>query len=268
MDAFVTSSDGPGGYLRHYLIDFASAFGSDGDKPKHPRKGYANWVDLRDILVSTVTLGLKTWGWENHQPESARFPSIGYFESDIFEPNKFDPITPNPAFEQRTDRDGFWGAKIVARFDDERLRAVVRAGELSNPDAEAYLLQTLLERREKILRYWFARQSPLDDFTPTIADGDLHVEFSDLGADHGIDAPTGYQIETVYQDQRVHSGESQSPHVTFNWSTLKSMLPDTTDSMFEIRIGRYTAERSWEPISVWLRYQPMAGIVTLIGVKR
>ncbi|MEE8576949.1 MAG: hypothetical protein V3T31_06810, partial [candidate division Zixibacteria bacterium] len=120
LDVFVPTTNDMG-YLKHYLIDFGSTFGSDGQGPKPPDKGYTNYIDLRDWFVSFITLGLKTWDWENHKP--CPYPELGYFESEIFKPNKFDPIQPNPAFDNMTNRDAYWGAKIVMSWTDDDLRA-------------------------------------------------------------------------------------------------------------------------------------------------
>jgi hypothetical protein len=64
-------------------------------------------------------------------------------------------------------RDAFWGAKIVMGFSDEDLKAIVDAAQMSNPEAEAHLLDILTARRDKIGRYWFDRINPLDRFRLT-----------------------------------------------------------------------------------------------------
>ncbi len=196
LDAFIETSPGKG-YLKHHLLDFGSTFGSDGNGAKHPRKGYANWFDLRDILVTTLTLGIKRWGWEKSEP--ARYPSIGYFESEIFKPNKFDPIVPNPAFENLTDRDAFWGAKIVMGFRDEHIRALIASGEYSNPDAAEYLFETLRIRRDKIGRHWFSKVNPLDKFDLSLNDDTLVIKFADLSFVYGLadNASTTYRYRVL-----------------------------------------------------------------------
>jgi hypothetical protein len=53
-----------------------------------------------------------------------------------------------------TDRDGYWGAKIVASFSDEQIAAAVAKYE--DPRARDYVVRTLT-RRDKIVRHWFER---------------------------------------------------------------------------------------------------------------
>lgn len=199
MNVYVGKRDE--GYLIHYLLDFGSTFGSDGKAPKSHRKGYANQFDVRDVLVSTATLGLKTWSWELARPQ--KFPSIGYFESELFEPQKFDPIIPNPAFEQMTNRDGYWGAKIVMAFGDKDLQALVDAGQYSNPEAAAYLLETLKIRREKIGRYWFKKINPVDHPRLTSTRHQITIEFDDLWIDNGLGTSGSHTFTIRHEGKKI-----------------------------------------------------------------
>lgn len=199
MDVYVGE---PGaGYLKHFLMDFGSTFGADGRSAKHPRKGYANIFDLRDVLVSTATAGIKTWAWEDAQ--DYRYPSIGYFEADLFEPQKFDPIIPNPAFEQMTNQDGYWGAKTVMAFDSADLGALVDAGALSNTEAKAYLLKTLKERQEKIGRYWFSKVNPVDYPRLAITDTSVALKFTDLWIAAHLGSQSSHEFTVRFRGQKV-----------------------------------------------------------------
>jgi hypothetical protein len=71
-----------------------------------------------------------------------------------------------------TDDDTYWAAKIVMSFSVDEIRAIVRTGGLTDPAAEEYLVNTLIERRDKIGRYWLTRKSSFDHFT--FEDGELH----------------------------------------------------------------------------------------------
>ena len=56
--------------------------------------------------------------------------------------------------------DAFWAARVLAAFDDELIRAAVKSGQFSDPDADAYLAETLITRKQKILQRWL-NASPL-----------------------------------------------------------------------------------------------------------
>ncbi len=49
--------------------------------------------------------------------------------------------------------DAFWAASIVSRFTDGHIRAAVRTGAISDPAAESYLADTIMQRRDKVVTY-------------------------------------------------------------------------------------------------------------------
>jgi hypothetical protein len=117
-----------------------------------------------------ASLGL--WDKEWIRVSYPDYPSIGRFESGAFEPQSWKPEYPNPAFLNATDDDTYWAAKIVMSFSADEIRAIVRTGQLTDPAAEEYLVNTLIERQNKIGRYWLTRKSSFDNFS--FEDGELH----------------------------------------------------------------------------------------------
>jgi hypothetical protein len=149
-------------FIKHHLIDFGSSLGSSTLTPKRATEGYEHVFDTGEVLKKALTLGIYDGraGVEVHP----RHPSIGYLEGETFDPTKWKPNFAIPAFENMTDRDGYWGAKIVASFTEEQLRAAIRSGEYSDPEAERVLLETLIARRDRVAEYWFHRVPPVDRF--------------------------------------------------------------------------------------------------------
>jgi len=275
LDVF--EQEGDRHFLRHYLIDFGSVMGADGDGPKPPIKGYANFFDLRDAGVSLVTLGVKTWAWEYAKP--FKYPSIGYFESELFQPDKFDPIYPNPAFENMTDRDAYWGAEIVMAFRDEDLLALVKTGQYSNPEAEAYLLKTLIERRDKIGRFWFGKVNPLDNFETTYYRQALGVSFEDLAVKYGLERDDAtYRLRVRYHGKEI-IGPREFRVQKFSLSksdlqTMRQMCPskggseNSDDRLFEVRLRTQRADGHWsKPTVLWLWLDDVTERFTLAGVE-
>lgn len=64
------------------------------------------------------------------EPEVPPSVSAGNHEADFFQPEKWKTEYPNPAFLRMDAADAIWAARIVARFTDEILAAVV---ETSRP---------------------------------------------------------------------------------------------------------------------------------------
>jgi hypothetical protein len=75
-------------------------------------------------------------------------------DSKVFSPGGWRPDYPNPAFDDRTERDIRWGARIVAGFTDEHIRAAVAAAHYTDPRAAEYVARILIERRDKIVARW------------------------------------------------------------------------------------------------------------------
>ncbi len=161
-------------YVKHYLQDMGSTLGANTGSPHQRIHGQAYMIDQRKIPQAWLSFGSYRFPWW-HYEYTVPYLSVGYWRADIFNPGDWVPTYPNPAFEKMTLRDAFWGAKMVMSFRDEDLEAIVESAQMSNPEAEAYLLEVLKKRRDKVGRYWFARINPLDRFrimqyqTPEIA---------------------------------------------------------------------------------------------------
>ncbi len=187
LDVFID----PPGYVRHYLIDFAATLGSGTTRSHNPREGLEYNYDLWATMGRLVTFGFFEKGWEEAEYEQFH-PSIGWLQVEEFRPDKWRGNWPNAAFNNRTVRDGYWGAKLVGSFSDEQIAAAVAAGQLP-ARAAAILTGILATRRDKVVEYWYAKVTPIErpaaslrteDGRPTLA-----VSFDDLGLEAGVWPP-------------------------------------------------------------------------------
>ena len=139
------------GYIRHLVQDFGNTLGANGASIHYPIYGQAYLVDPRYMMISGLSLGMYVRPWDEIDAQDyIPHPSVGYFRSETFRPGQWVSVHPIPAFENMTLRDAFWGAKQVMSFSDEDIIAIVKSGQLSNKNAEEYLTQTLIERRDMI----------------------------------------------------------------------------------------------------------------------
>ena len=147
------------GIVRHYLLDFGNSFGATGTGEKSAGDGERHIVDWPDIGTNLVTFGLR------YPPRFRRSPyrSVGLFESKLFDPPDWSPNFRNPAFDARQKADLFWAASVLARIQPEHIRAAVAAGYLHEEGAAEYIVQTLLERRRKLLEYGFHHYLEIDE---------------------------------------------------------------------------------------------------------
>ena len=179
------------GYVKHHLIDFGSCLGSGTIKIQSLRAGNEYLAEWGPILKSAFTLGIWDRSWRKvSYPE---YPSIGRFEADYFHPARWRPEYPNPAFQRMQQEDAFWAVRIMMRFNDEAIRAIVKTGQLADLAAENYLVETLIERRDKIVRHYLAQIDPIDYFQLKETPGGAQLEFVDLGPEAGVPPATGYE---------------------------------------------------------------------------
>jgi hypothetical protein len=88
--------------------------------------------------------------------------------------------------------DAFWAARLVSRFGDDAIRAVVAKARYSEPGAASHVERTLIARRDKVLRAWLTGINPVT--APTLdAGGALTFENAAVAA--GVATPPdGYEL--------------------------------------------------------------------------
>ena len=191
-------------HVRHYLIDFGDSLGERGGfDPFDRRLGHAYYFDAGDVLTDAVTLGATRRPW--NRAEISRDAEIfGYFSARDFDPPNWKGGYPNPAFEQMTYADALWMARIVARFSDAHLEAIVAEAKLESPVHARYIVETLASRRDAILRAYFTRYAPLAHFRfvqRTFGSTQQSLCFEDLSIVHQLVDP-----ELVVYKMRFYGG--------------------------------------------------------------
>jgi hypothetical protein len=176
-------------FVKHYLLDFGSALGSDGDSVKPTRLGHQYMLGTpHEVLRSIVTLGFFPRPWERiSYPDS---PAVGNFSAKAFDPDHWASDYPNPTFLRRQPEDDFWAAEQVMEFTSDDIRAIVETGQFSDRFAVEYMTNTLTERRDAIGRKFFAKVLPLDNFR---VEND-ELRFNDLAVEHEFRPPQRYDF--------------------------------------------------------------------------
>lgn len=212
-DANTMSVYTDGQYIKHLVQDFGNTLGANGASIHKPIYGQAYLIDPRYITLNAISLGMKVNPWETVSTQAhIPHPSVGYFRADVFKPGQWVSAHPLPAYENMTLRDAFWGAKQVMSFSNEDIRAIIQTGQLSKPEAEKYLAEVLIKRRDKIGRYWFSRINPIDRFKTKKTNGIILLSFSDLAIEGELFQPdethyeytvSGVDGKQILQDQRA-----------------------------------------------------------------
>jgi len=189
LDMFRSRADSLG-HVDHYLLDVGSSFGAQANGPKALWQSYESTVDLGWIARRFVMFGFAVEPWRRAHQDSG-IPSVGNFESEVFHPQHFATEQEQAAFREMTDADAYWGAKIVLSFSDAQIAAAVGSARFEDPRAGAFLTRNLIERRNKIARFWFDRVAPLDFFW---MEGNT-LRFHDLATETGLVPARGYEAE-------------------------------------------------------------------------
>lgn len=224
------------GYIDHYVQDFGNTLGANGTSIHKPIQGQAYLIDPRYMLVSALSLGGYVTPWETIEAE-VPYPAAGYFRADVFKPGRWVPTHPLPPFENMTLRDAFWGAKQVMSFSGEDIRAIVATGKYTNPKAEEYIAETLIARRDKIGRYWFAKINPLDRFKAEIKNDSLRLSFDDLAVNSKlVDASNHRYLGTVKVGRKTLVKEIKEDTPKFTVDMSETVLNRSQKTILEFVI--------------------------------
>lgn len=192
-------------FVRHYQLDFGDSFGSPWTNDRQNRRvGHAYYLDLGQMAADFLALGAIPRPW--HRPvRSEQAGTFGYFGWERFVPSEWKAMYPVPAFSRMTWRDALWLVRIIVRFTDEHIRAIVKTAKLANPKDERYLIRALIERRNRIAEEYLRRHVPLARFRLVRRDPKSLAQslcFEDLAIRHAGVSPGG----VVYK-LRMRAGE-------------------------------------------------------------
>lgn len=203
--------------IKHYLLDFGSSFGSAAYRPKVPVVGFEHMIDYEEIVAATGLLKVTEKPWERRWDNNNQLitsPSIGYFDNREFNPGTWKSNLPHYTFNYLTNADGYWAAKIVSSFTDEDISTVVKTGQLTNKSDEDYLINTLIERRDMVAKYWFDKVSPLENFYISANPEGIQVSFDDLSVQKGWAPDRTYQYKFYSLDngkkKLIEKGSSEN----------------------------------------------------------
>jgi hypothetical protein len=144
--------------VKHYLQDVGSTFGMCNDLHEWDLS-YEHFYQGDTTKKRLFSFGFALSPWQTIP--YVEYPSIGKFEGDHFDPRRWRPQTPTTAYLELRDDDAFWAARRVGAFTDDLIRAAVKTGEYSNPDAEKYLADVLIKRRNRIMSDYLTAVNPV-----------------------------------------------------------------------------------------------------------
>ena len=149
IDSYI--EEGGRHFVRHYFFDFGCAFGSATNYAQGMQRTANIWSRSDGPWAPcsrSGCTGRPSDRRDEWQRLTAEHPALGYFPAESFDPDNFRTNRKLPSHMRLTDRDAYWGAKLVTAFSDEQIAALVRTARL--PEADARYIERGLRRPASI----------------------------------------------------------------------------------------------------------------------
>ena len=240
-------------HIRHYMYDFGAILGSATRFAEPSTGNHETYLDKDASLAALASVGFAVPRYLR-VPRADGPPSAGAFDSTSFDPVRWKANYPNPAFSNMRPDDAFWGARLVARFSDEAIRAIVDQVRFDDRLAGEHITRVLIERRDAIARTWLNGVNPVVD--PRLA-ADGTLTFANAAVAAGAATPgSGYTVSWSRFDNGLGKAEAAGDEmqVTRERATAPSgLLADAEFVMATIR-GEHPDHPGWrQPVQVYFR---------------
>jgi hypothetical protein len=240
-------------HVRHYIFDFGAILGSATRFAEPPSSNHETYLDKDASFAALASLGLAIPRYLR-VPRADGPPSAGAFDSTSFDPVRWKPNYPNPAFANMRPDDAFWGARLVTRFSDDAIRTIVDQVGFDDPLAAADITRVLIERRDAIARVWLNGVNPVVD--PRLA-ADGTLTFANAAVAAGAATPgKGYTVSWSRFDNGSRKAEvaGDSLHVTQERAAAPPGLLAGAEFVTATISGEHPDHPGWrQPVQVYFR---------------
>jgi hypothetical protein len=175
------------GHVVHFLVGLDDALGASDvvrvtDLP--PEQGGGS------SIFRLITLGLAPN--PPRRPTQVEMPAVGQFGPEV-DPRTFSPSIPYEPADRLTTADAYWAAKRIAALSSAHIALAIEAAKISDRRARQTLQDVLEARRERVVRYWFERVTPVE---LTKVDG-RELDLRDQSIRYGWERPetTDYYVD-------------------------------------------------------------------------
>ena len=262
-------------FVRHYVLDFGTTLGSATNSPKPPQRTGEYLIEVGRTLAAWASFGLYRRPFQDDRADwdatVARLPAAGWFPAEDFDPDAFRTNRKVPSHARRTDRDLYWGAKVVTSFSDAQITAVVATGSFPETD-RAYLEHALRVRRDIIGRRYLRAMTALE--APVLSAGGDRLCFQDLAIARGYArrADVRYQIEATDGYGNVVAASEQPAAGLNTCVPIGAVTPSTGYRIVSVRARLAADERARAAVAkvsrVHLRWREGEGRYVVVGLER
>jgi hypothetical protein len=251
------------------MFDFGSIMGSGTVYPQRHRAGNEYILEWKPGWLTLATLGVYTRPWMHiSYPDVPR--AVGRFEGTAFQPEQWKPEYPNTAFDNMRPDDAFWAARIVSRFDDASVRAIVEKARYSDRSATEYVTETLVRRRHKVLSTWLTQVNPLVDFALSDS-GEL--TFSNAAEQAGVASHArSYRVQWARFDNLTGIATDVESEITISERRAqapgKLIVPGDGPEFIQVRVAAVHPSLSSWATPVTAHFRRVGREWTLVGLVR
>jgi hypothetical protein len=247
--------------VKHYLQDVGSTFGMCNDLHEWDLS-WEYFFEGPPSVKRLITFGFGLSPWQTvHYDE---YPSVGKFEGKVWDPRTWRPQTPSTAYMELRDDDAFWAARKIAAFTDDMIRAVVHVGEFSDPAAEKYLADVLIQRRDKIKSIYLTAVNPI--VNPRLEAAGLSFENAAIAG--GVaEGPVTYRASWMRFDNATNTTTPLS-ETTSTTTTIAAPSGLPTSGFVAVDVAADTDQHpAWKrPVRAYFRRD--GGSWKLVGFER
>jgi hypothetical protein len=241
--------------IRHYIEDFLTILGSGFSREKGAREGFESLFSFKRSLKNFAGFGFYSHEWQRTgYPE---IDSVGLFESTIFDPAAWQPNYSAAALANHLPDDDYWAAKLLMAFTDEDIRTIVETAQYSDIRARNWISGCLIDRRDKIGRYYFERVLPLDNFR---LDG-FRLKYDDLAARHGFRKARDYTIR--WSAFNNLTGKQQPIPYQAGWNLPHPAQTAEAGAYYSAQIA---GDNPGKTVTVYFRKEPTG--FRIVGIDR
>jgi hypothetical protein len=248
--------------VRHHVLDFGSTLGSGGVEPNEPWEGYEYLYSGKSMARKIAGAGFPMEGWR-----TIRYPNlrgIGRIEGDRFEPLVWKSRVPNAAYMRARADDTFWAARKLMAISEPMIAAAVKSGQYSDPAAEAYMIRTLVKRRDAIGRAYLNGVTPIVD--PALSSAGLLTFHNAAVETDSAAAPSAYRVTWCRFDNAT--GETASigePMETASTMAQAPALPGEAGVFVRVDVSVVVQTHAVPPAHLYFRRE--ASGWTLVGLE-
>jgi hypothetical protein len=251
-------------FIRNYLLDFGSILGSAAVGPRQRWQGYERLVEpAGEIGRRTASLGFLVPRWRTVPLyESRAIGRLPRSHAD-WDPDAWQPHIGNAAFRHLRADDAFWAARILSSIDDDLIGAAVAEGRFGDPEAEAFLVRAIAERRDRILGRYLPAVNPVVE--PVLAGGQL--SFANAAVDAGVAVPPASYRAAWFTFDNATGDTRPLGDTTGTTSPLPApALPDVPFIKVQVSAVHPTHATWATPVDIYFRQR--GGQWMLVGLER